>query len=172
MTLLPLVSFEPISRAELNARLVAWSHAMGPCTRPAEHWSHGLRYEGELVAVVGADTLIREQVAGLSRAEAVELSRLCAAAPGLCRVALRLWREFVFRPLARERGWTWAVSYQDEGLHTGATYRFDGWVKLARSRSGTDQRSGRRGRTKTIWGFSHDAEAMRRARAAPERVAA
>ena len=35
--------------------------------------------------------------------------------PGLCRVVLRLWRELVF-PFT---GYEYAISYQDEQLHTG-----------------------------------------------------
>jgi hypothetical protein len=50
----------------------------------------------------------------------------------------------------------WAVSYQDEALHDGDTYRFDGWTRLARSRSGTDHRSGKRDRNKTIWDWNAD----------------
>lgn len=158
--LFPLLNFDSVDRAELNARLAEWGHRMGPCRRPHEGWSHGLFSEGEMVAVTAADTLIRERVAGLTRAEALELSRVCASRPELCRVVLRLWREFVFRPLAAQRGYTWAVSYQDEALHRGDLYRFDGWLPLARSRSGTDPRSGRRGRDKTIWGWSPDAALM------------
>ena len=163
--LLPLISFDAISREELNASLAAWGHAMGRCARPAWHLQHGLRHEGRIVAVTATDSLITRRVAGLGRHEAVELSRLCAERPDLCRVALRLWREFVFRPLADSQGFTWAVSYQDERLHTGNTYRFDGWVRLARTRSGTDARSGRRGRNKTLWGWSPYAPLMAAARA-------
>ena len=154
MNLIAVASLEEIDRAELNRCLVAWRHAMGPCVRPTAGWSHGLRADGRLVAVLASDTLIRAKVAGLSRDKAIELSRLCAERPELCRVVLRLWREFVFRPLAQSQGLTWALSYQDERLHNGDTYRFDGWVRLARSRSGTDRRSGRRGRNKTVWGWT------------------
>lgn len=159
MSLFPTVTFESICRDTLNERLVAWEHRMGPCDRPIGlSLSHGLRHEGRLVAVVATDSLVRESCAGLSREEALELSRLCAERQDLCRVALRLWREFVFRPLTGTRpNLAWAISYQDEALHTGATYRNDGWVKLGRSSSGTDARSGRRGRRKTIWGWTYDA---------------
>lgn len=105
---------------------------MGGINRPTFGWSHGLRHGGELVAVVATDTLIRERVAGLRRCDAVELSRLCAARPELSRVVLRLWRVFVFSVLAHERGFRWAVSYQDTALHRGDIYRFDGWVRIGR----------------------------------------
>lgn len=121
------VTFEPITREELNAHLVLWGHRMGEIHRPTRGWSHGLRHEGRLLAVVATDTLIRERVAGLTRHEAVELSRLCAAKPDLCRVALRLWRSFAFPAIAAARGCRWVVSYQDAALHSGNLYRFDGW---------------------------------------------
>lgn len=152
----PSVSFEPIDRTELNRCLVAWGHRMGAINRPSSGWSHGLRHGGELVAVVATDVLIRARVAGFSRAEAIELSRLCAARPELSRVVLRLWRAFVFPELARRRGCLWAISYQDAALHRGDLYRFDGWVRIGRSRSGRDTRSGRVGRRKVIWGWCED----------------
>ena len=114
---------------------------------------------GEPVALTITAALVRETCAGLTRDEAVELARLCAKLPHINRVMLRLWREAVLPQLARAHGYRWAVSYQDEGLHTGNTYRFDGWKPLSRSRSGTDQRSGRKGRAKTIWGWQVPAPA-------------
>ena len=167
----PPVLFEAITRIELNACLIAWGHRMGPLRRPTRGWAHGLRYNGRLVAVASADTLIRPSVAGLTRGEAIELSRLCADRPDLCRVALRLWRAFVFPTLASARGCSWAVSYQDAIHHSGNLYRFDGWVPLARSRSGIDSRTGRIGRDKIIWGWSED-RALRNARRGRARGAA
>lgn len=152
----PAVMFRPISREDLNQCLIAWGHRMGPIHRPTGGWSHGLVHDGELVAIVATDTLIRERVAGLTRHEAVELSRLCAARPDLSRVALRMWRAFVFPLLCEQCGFNWALSYQDAGIHSGNLYRFDGWVRFATSRSGNDSRSGRKGRRKVIWGWSDD----------------
>lgn len=84
----------------------------------------------------------------MTRANAVELSRLCAERKHLCRVALRLWREFVFPALSADV----AISYQGADLHTGATYRFDGWQRAAYARAGGDDpRSGRKARNKWIW---------------------
>ena len=84
----------------------------------------------------------------LVRDNTIELARLCATRSGLCRVALRLWREFVFPTL----GYQVAVSYQDADLHNGSTYRFDGWRRVGFSRGGSvDQRTGRVGRNKWIW---------------------
>lgn len=154
-TILPVL-FEPIDHADLNACPLAWGHRMGPVRRPTKGWSHGLRHGGELVAVVATDTLIRPRVAGFSRCEAIELSRPCAARPDLCRVALRLWRAFVFPALCEAHGFKWALSYQDAALHSGGLYRFDGWVRLARSRSGVDPRTGRCGRDKIVWGWCED----------------
>ena len=117
----------------------------------------GLFAHGEIVAVAIASDLISETCAGYTRRQAMELARLCASKPNLCRAMLRLWREFVFSAHCKARGYDWAVSYQDESLHTGGTYRFDGWVRLKEhASSGTDRRSGLKGRTKTIWGWHED----------------
>jgi hypothetical protein len=130
----------------------AIGHRMGALERGNESGRHfALMHNGEPVAVAMASTLIRECVGGgnqhLTRANCMELSRLCAVRPGLCRVALRLWREFVFPGL----GVAAAISYQDADLHNGNTYRFDGWERIGFSSSGTDKRSGRKGRRKWIW---------------------
>lgn len=113
-------------------------------------------HNGQIVAVATSSSLIRECVGGglkhLTRQNTIELSRLCAARSGLCRVMIRLWREFVFPQL----GYEYAISYQDADLHTGNTYRFDGWKREARSRSGTDSRSGRKGRDKWIWVWTNN----------------
>jgi antitoxin VapB len=152
MSLAPLVTFEEVSREEANRLLDSWGHKMGPMERGNMAGVHyALLHDGRPVAVAMAATLIRECVGGgmqhLTRENTIELARLCAERPGLCRVALRLWREFVF-PLM---GYQYAISYQDADLHNGNTYRFDGWERVAFSSSGTDQRSGRKGRRKWIW---------------------
>lgn len=150
---LPLVSFEAVELAQANACLVAWGHKMGPLARGNQSgWCHALFHEGRPVAVTTASTLIAPNVGGglkhLVRANTVELSRLCAERPGLCRVALRLWREFVFLSL----GFRFAMSYQDADLHNGNTYRFDGWRRHnTLLHSGKDTRSGRPGRNKWAW---------------------
>lgn len=167
MLVAPIAHVAAIDMQDANAALARWGHRMGPCCRPnAAIWAHGLFAHGEMVAVTVSAALIRQTCVGFTRAQALELARLCATRPNLCRVMLRMWREFVFPALCEAHGWEWAISYQDEALHSGATYRFDGWVQLGRSRSGTDRRSGRIGRTKTIWGW-HPDEAVRRAAAQP-----
>ena len=126
-----------------NTRWESW-----PGTQGAR--CHALYHEAVPVAVTMASNLIMPGVTGcpeLTRKNTIELSRLCASRPGLCRVMLRLWREFVFPAL----GYDYALSYQDADLHTGNTYRFDGWRRVAYSHSGTDTRSGRPGRDKWIW---------------------
>jgi hypothetical protein len=152
MSFFPLVSFDEISLERANDCLRAWGHRMGPMERGNAVGLHYALYEnGEPVAVAMAASLIRECVGGglghLTRDNTIELGRLCAARPGLCRVALRLWREFVLPRM----GYPVAISYQDADLHNGNTYRFDGWTREAFSSSGTDQRSGRKGRRKWIW---------------------
>src|SRR5271154_2656092 len=110
----PLVTFDEIPLERANECLVAWLHKMGPINRPnfGGETSHGLSYQGELVAITTTSSLISANVANrddLTRANTIELSRLCSSSPHLCRVALRLWREFVFRPLKYQ----FAISYQD-----------------------------------------------------------
>src|SRR6201988_4985597 len=146
------VPFEPIDMDLANECLGSWAHKMGPLKRPYLNVAHALIDDGYLQAVVTHSTLIRDHGGGgldhLTRANTIELSRLCAHRPGLCRVVLRLWREFVFPALPEPI----AISYQDADLHNGNTYRFDGWQRVAFSRAGgTDQRSGRKGRDKWIW---------------------
>lgn len=87
----------------------------------------------------------------MTRANTVELSRLCAAEPWACRVALRLWRECVFPGTGAQ----YAVSYQDAVIHSGNVYRFDGWSRSGFSSGGTVIWSGRRGRRKWIWVWQH-----------------
>jgi antitoxin VapB len=153
----PIAHLEGIDLSIANAALVDWGHRMGPCVRPnGRIWCHGLFEHDRLIAVTIAAGLIRETCAGLDRGEAFELARLCAERPGICRVMLRLWREMIATALARSCGYRWVVSYQDEALHSGNTYRFDGWKQIGRSSSGTDRRSGRKGRSKTIWGWEID----------------
>jgi hypothetical protein len=152
----PMVTFEPVQLAYANEMLSVWGHKMGPCVRGnARGWSHALIHEGNPVAVCITATLIRDAVGnapGLNRTNTIELARLCASRSGLCRVAIRLWREFVFPAL----GYEYAISYQDADIHNGNTYRFDGWQRVARSRSGTDSRSGRIGRDKWVWLYPRD----------------
>lgn len=168
MTLFPLVRFDPLSVGEANAGLEAWGHRMGPLNRPGQSLdlAHGLFHGDRLVACVTTSTLIRPNIGGglnhLTRANAMELSRLCAEKPGLCRVALRLWREFVFPGL----GVPIVISYQDADLHSGNTYRFDGWEKVGFCRAGgVDQRSGRQARNRNVWAWPPNAEQALRQKA-------
>lgn len=151
-----LISFEQITRDEANDLLILWAHRIGAIHRGNQTGLHyALLHEGRPVAVASANHLITPHVGGgldyLTRENTIELSRLCAERAGLCRVVLRLWREFVF-PLTNKQ---YAISYQDADLHTGNTYRFDGWRKVGFSKSGTDTRSGRPGRRKYIWLWSY-----------------
>lgn len=151
----PIVSLDRIERHELNLCLIAWQHKMGAWTRPFEQveWLHGLRHNGELVAVTAAAQLMRERCGGFDRSQAFELGRVCAARPHINRAMLRLWREFVFPAICTAHGYGFVISYQDAVLHSGNLYRFDGWRLVGASRSGTDARSGRKGRSKKIWAW-------------------
>ena len=150
-----VITYEPIDLVMANACLLAWEHRMGPLLRGNQRgMHHGLFHDGQPVAVTMTSTLIRERVGGvegveMNRGNTIELSRLCAARPGLCRVALRLWREFVFPSL--DSRYLYAISYQDAAQHSGNLYRFDGWQRVGYSHSGRDTRSGRPGRNKYVW---------------------
>ncbi len=134
----PLAHVEAIDRATLNRLLVRWEHRMGPYTRPsyAIEAHHALFHHGEPVAVTAAGESVREVIgqARIPRHRCVELARLCASRRDLCRPMLRLWREFVFPAVGAVHGRDLAVSYQDEALHSGDVYRFDGWVLLTPGR--------------------------------------
>jgi hypothetical protein len=146
----PLLLFDRIETDEANELLVKWEHKMGPINRPFPSQAFALYHLNRPVAVAIHGCLITSSVAGssgINRDNAIELARLCADRRGLCRIVLRMWREFVFVTLRRR----YAVSYQDADLHNGNTYRFDGWKRIAYSRSGSDARSGRKGRNKWVW---------------------
>lgn len=149
----PIATFESVELDRANRMLVDWGHRMGPLLRgnSAALHCHALLVHGEPVGLACTSSLIREHVGGglghLTRANTIELSRLCARDSWACRVVLRLWRETVFPAL----GYAAAISYQDSSMHSGNIYRFDGWHRAGYSSSGTDSRSGRRGRNKYIW---------------------
>lgn len=151
----PLASLEEISLGTANKALREWGHKMGACNRPANYgWlaCHGIYDRDDLIAVMVSAYLIRENVGGhklLTRENTVELARLCACRPHVCRMALRMWRELIFPHLPYQV----AISYQDATLHTGDVYRFDGWQMIGRSNSGFDKRSGRPGRKKKVWAW-------------------
>lgn len=149
---------QPRSHDVTDEFLLRNGHKMGVCHRPMGVLvSHGLFVHDKLRAITVTADLVNATCGGLTRADAIELARLCADDPSLCRVMLRLWREFIFPAFGKP----WAVSYQDEVVHNGNTYRFDGWKKIAtKRRSGTDQRSGRKGRVKTVWAYNKDASAL------------
>lgn len=152
----PPVYVSAISRDELNRCLVAWGHKMGAFTRPsyAIEAHHALFHHGKPVAVTAASDTVRETVGrGLARRQdVVELARLCAVRPHLCRVMLRLWRELLLPEIAAAHGRTAAVSYQDEAYHRGDVYRFDGWQMIGKAGGGgRDARSGRPSRDLRVW---------------------
>ncbi|HMQ38986.1 MAG TPA: hypothetical protein PKA33_01510 [Amaricoccus sp.] len=152
----PVVHIEAIDRVELNRWLVAWNHRMGAFKRPPYKIEahHALFHSGTPVAVTAASETVREVAGntGIERTECVELARLCAAGPHICRPMLRLWREFLFPAIAAAHARSCAVSYQDRALHNGDIYRFDGWRKAGTGGGGgPDSRTGRPGRKMNIW---------------------
>lgn len=167
----PLGSFDLIGRDEANECLERWGHKHGPNNRPLfrSPIDFGLREKGELIAVATADTLIRP-TCDFTRRDAFELSRLCASAPRLSRLMLRLWTEIGYPEIVRTWGTPWALSYQDATLHSGNLYRFDGWARLRFTSGGADPRAGeetRNARRRWIWAW-HASQRQRDARLAYE----
>jgi antitoxin VapB len=154
INMFPLVTFQAIELEQLNHCLVAWEHKMGALNRinTGDRIYHALFHESRPVAVTAASMPIASGNIGgglghLNRQNTIELSRLCAERSNLCRVALRLWREFVFPFL----GYQAVISYQDADLHSGNTYRFDGWQRSPEKASSGIHSNGKRGRPKWIW---------------------
>jgi hypothetical protein len=151
MSWFPIVAVRDITQNHANELLTKWAHKMGPINRPFASKCFALEADSGPVCVMVHSCLIRPHVGGglkqLTRENTIELSRLCSSRPGLCRVGLRLWREFIFP----NTGYKHAISYQDADLHNGNTYRFDGWQRAGFSVSGNDPRSGLKGRKKHIW---------------------
>jgi len=156
-SLLPLVHFDRIDQDAGNSLIVKWGHKMGSCDRPFACQCYALFHNGLAVCVVMHAPLITPSVGGvmlskaLNRDNCIELCRLCAVRSNLNRVGLRLWREFVFSSIFAAGVAQHAISYQDADLHTGNTYRFDGWERFHYSHSGTDTRTGKAGRRKWLW---------------------
>lgn len=177
LLLTPVVHIDQIDRRDLNRLLVRWGHRMGPYARPsyAIEAHHALFERGEPVAVTASGETVREVIGdtGVRRQDCVELARLCAARPDLCRPMLRLWREMLFPEIARLNHRQIAVSYQDRTLHSGDVYRFDGWLRFARAGGGgRDSRTGRRGRVMSVWGWPRDLTERLAAEGAAARAAA
>lgn len=152
-----LCEFKQVTLTEANEYLEKWEHKMGKLRRGRQGaLCHMLFLRGEPVGLTAASNIIAQNVGGglkdLTRINTIELSRLCSSKPNICRVVLRMWREFVFPELKYEV----AISYQDSKLHNGDTYRFDGWKKIGFSHSGKDTRTGRLGRDKYIWVWPPD----------------
>lgn len=169
----PLISFDRIDREEMNGLLVAWDHQMGPIMRPefTSPIDFVLRESGRPIAVIAADTLIRE-TCSLTRQQAFEMSRMCSAPGrrGVSSMAMRMWRAFAYPLIAEAWGTPWVISYQDAARHTGNLYRYDGWLIAGYSVSGSDDRAlpgTAKVRRKKIWAWNSDVAAMR-ARAASD----
>lgn len=162
----PLFGFDRIDRDELNDCLVRWGHRMGPINRPeyTPPIDFVLRENGEPISVIAADTLIRD-TCNFTRADAFEMSRMCAAPErrGLSSLMMRMWRAFAYPLIVDAWKAPWVVSYQDAVRHTGNLYRFDGWLVVGYSASGSDPRALPGTATvkrKVIWGWSGEAAAM------------
>jgi hypothetical protein len=124
------IFFSKLTKRQANQFLELWQHPLGSYERPFGYQAWGLAVLGQAVAVAVSGSTVSKKVNGRGRKEVVELARIARHPdhPGVMRVMLRLWRDY----LAREwPHWpvTTAVSYALPGK-AGNLYRFDGWEKV------------------------------------------
>ena len=118
-----------IGKADANALLQHWGHPLGSWRRPFGAQYFGLAVNGEAAAIAVSGSTVGATSAGFKRREVVELGRIARAPqhPGVMRVMLRLWRDYLAQRWERDY---WpvkaAVSYALPGK-AGQTYRLDGW---------------------------------------------
>lgn len=132
-SLLPIAALQECSLDEANALLRAWDHKMGPLERGTQGYA-----KARLLRAPARDSAGR----GGHQLDADPRSR--RRWPGAHDA---LQHDRAVAALRRAPG-----SQPRDALHRGHTYRFDGWTRSeAISRSGTDARSGKRGRRKWVW---------------------
>jgi hypothetical protein len=161
-SMFPIVAWSRIENAEADARLSAWRHYLGPCNRPFGKISFGLLYDGEIVSVAVAATIVKASCFGYKRTEVCELAR-CVSHPkhaDMTRVMVRLFRKTVGQEWAQEY---WPIrsilSYSRKDRHLGNIYRFDGWRRVTdtrASRVGTGSHHSTPGKeipAKTLWAW-------------------
>ena len=118
-----------ISKADANALLRTWGHPLGEWRWPFGAQYFGLAVNGQAAAVAVSGSTVGATSAGYKRREVVELGRIARSPehPGIMRVMMRLWRDYLAQRWARDY---WpikaAVSYALPN-RLGSTYRFDGW---------------------------------------------
>jgi len=121
-----------ISKRDANALLRHWRHPLGEWRRPFGAQYFGLAVDGHAAAVAVSGSTVGATSAGYQRREVVELGRIARAPehPGIMRVMLRLWRDYLAQRWERNY-WpvTAAVSYALPGK-AGNLYRLDGWRNL------------------------------------------
>jgi len=119
-----------ISKADANALLRHWNHPLGEWRRPFGAQYFGLAVDGQAAAVAVSGSTVGATSAGYRRREVVELGRIARSDehPGIMRVMLRLWRDYLAERWERDY---WpvkaAVSYALPGK-AGQTFRMDGWT--------------------------------------------
>lgn len=129
---LSLVGLHRCSLQDANNCLSDWKHKLGPCRRPFLNEAFMLVWREQPIATAISSSVISSTVAGYTRQEVVELSRLCThpAYAWASRIMVRLWRE-VCAPLWPCWNILAAVSYSQNVHHSGNLYRFDGWEKVS-----------------------------------------
>lgn len=136
--LFPLASFDLIDNDLADSLLEEWGHWLGGCNRPFGRQSFGLHMGGiGIISVAVSASTVNETCGGYHRQECVELARQASHPEHnwATRVIVRLWRELAPAAWAAEQWPVVAVvSYSNALRHAGNIYRFDGWIKVARSR--------------------------------------
>jgi len=137
---MPICGGYPIDVEEANRLLIEWNHKLGPVERPFRQEAFGLEICGKgLIAVAVSGSIINgpisirndegEVVRSYDREEVVELTRLASNVKWANRIMIRAYRELL-APAWKCWPVKAVVSYSKNEMHSGNTYRFDGWAKI------------------------------------------
>jgi len=121
--------FGKLKKDQANDLIAAFGHPLGPFTRPFGYQAWGLAIDGQAVAVAISGSTVGATSAGYKRRQVVDLARIARHPdhPGVMRVMLRLWRDYLAPRWDYGDGQVQAaVSYALPGK-AGNLYRFDGW---------------------------------------------
>jgi hypothetical protein len=143
------VFFAPITKNQANELMAAWGgHPCGPYNRRFGYQAWGLAVRGVAAACAVSGSTPGVSAAGYNRFDCVDLARIARHPdhPGVMRVMLRLWRDYLAQEWAEYWPVSAAVSYALPG-RAGNLYRFDGWqrwgaVKARRGPQGKSSWSG------------------------------
>jgi hypothetical protein len=124
--------FAPVTKRQANELIASFGgHPCGPYDRRFGYQAWGLAVDGQAAAVAVSGSTVGVSAAGYNRFRCVDLARIARHPdhPGIMRVMLRLWRDYLAAKWA-DQYWPVdaAVSYALPGK-AGNLYRFDGWTR-------------------------------------------